>query len=43
MLVSKAIKAPEKNRVVIRDALDKLGEELRERIIKYGGDLEKFK
>lgn len=41
-LVSKAVKAPEKNRILIRAALAKYGEELALLIRKYEGDLEYF-
>lgn len=43
VLVSKAIKAPVKNRKLVVDALDIYGDELIGRIQKYGGNLENFK
>ncbi len=42
-LCSKAIKAKEKNKILIRDALTEYGDELKGLIKKYGGDLEYFK
>jgi len=42
-LCSKAIKAKEKNRILVRDALIEYGDELKGLIVKYGGDLEYFK
>jgi hypothetical protein len=41
-LVSKAIKAKEKNRILIRQALSVYGERLRNLILKYGGDCAYF-
>ncbi|MCB0367700.1 MAG: hypothetical protein H6624_19305 [Bdellovibrionaceae bacterium] len=41
-LVSKAIKAPEKNRFLIEEALGNV-DGLEEAIVKYGGDPEEFK
>jgi hypothetical protein len=41
-LVSKAIKAKEKNRILIRQALPIFGDELRSLIEEYGGDLTYF-
>ena len=41
-LVSKAIKAKEKNRILIRQALPIFGRELEDLIKKYGGDLVYF-
>jgi hypothetical protein len=41
-LLSKAIKAKEKNRVLVRDAIALFGKELVELITKYGGDPEYF-
>ena len=41
-LVSKAVKAPEKNRLLIRSALEIYGEDLAERIKKHGGDISVF-
>jgi hypothetical protein len=42
-LCSKAIKAKEKNKALIRDALIEYGDDLKKLIQKYGGDLEYFK
>jgi len=39
-LVSKAVKAPEKNRILLQNAISYYGEELIACIEKYGGDLE---
>lgn len=41
-LLSKAIKAKEKNRILVRDAIAIFGEELVNLITKYGGDPEYF-
>ncbi|MFH1018184.1 MAG: hypothetical protein V1798_08400 [Pseudomonadota bacterium] len=41
-LVSKAIKAKEKNRILVRDALSVYGNELRDLINKHGGDCDYF-
>jgi hypothetical protein len=41
-LISKAVKAPIKNRPLIRRALKHFGERLRECIEKYGGDISQF-
>lgn len=42
-LASKAVKAPEKNKILIRRGLLQFGNELYNLILKYGGDLEQFK
>ena len=42
-LCSKAIKAPEKNRILIQQALVKYGDDLKNLIKKHGGNLEHFK
>lgn len=42
-LTSKAIKAKEKNRILVRDALKIFGDTLATKIISNGGDLEYFK
>lgn len=41
--LSKAIKAKEKNRIIISQALEAYGNDLKQLIIKYGGDLNYFK
>lgn len=41
-LTSKAVKAKEKNRFLVRDALKIYGDRLAEQIRKYGGDVEYF-
>jgi hypothetical protein len=41
-LCSKAIKAPEKNKILIRDALKEYGKPLKDLILKYGGNDEYF-
>jgi hypothetical protein len=41
-LTSKAVKAPEKNRLLIKSALEVYGEELARRITLHGGDLSIF-
>lgn len=38
LLVSKAIKAKEKNRILVKDAISVFREELVDLIVKYGGD-----
>lgn len=43
VLVSKAIKAPEKNRILVRQALTIYGNLLEEKIIENKGDVEFFK
>ena len=42
LLVSKAIKAPEKNRVLIQNALIEYEDELADLILKYEGNLDYF-
>ena len=42
-LVSKAIKAPEKNRILVREALNVYGETLEAKIKEHGGNIEDFK
>lgn len=42
-LTSKAVKAKEKNLILIREALDAYGEKLSSNISKYGGDIEFFR
>lgn len=41
-LTSKAIKAKEKNRYLIKQALEHYGEELKSKILLYGGDIDYF-
>lgn len=41
-LTSKAVKAPNKNKILIVEALAVYGEQLAEEIIRYGGDLNFF-
>ena len=41
-LVSKAVKAPEKNKLLIRSALEIYGEDLARKIKAYGGDISMF-
>jgi hypothetical protein len=42
-LVSKAVKAPEKNRILVREALKIFGSPLSKAIVRHGGDLEFFR
>ncbi|GAB4419568.1 MAG: hypothetical protein OHK0056_29750 [Bacteriovoracaceae bacterium] len=42
VLVSKAIKAKEKNRVLIKKSLQVYGDELKKRILSHGGDPNEF-
>lgn len=41
-LTSKAIKAPEKNRILLTEALAAYGDELANKILRHGDDLTKF-
>ena len=41
-ILSKAIKAKEKNRILVRDAIGVLGEELINLVVKFGGDIDYF-